>query len=508
MPLRRRTLLINGALVVVLAGIAVVGWTTLASGSSTPTGRTAKVQKGTVLATVAATGAVISPGDVGVSFSSTGTVTTIDVAVGDKVRKNQVLATIDDLSARQALAAARGSLANAQSQLATAEGTQTPTQAAQASSSVTQAQSQVDSAQRNLSYTRSSNALSATGYNRSVSQAQTAYNQAVSAQAAACKGGSSPACSAAKKNTTQAHQALQSATLTREQNLLRDSKSLTDAQSQVTSAQQSLSSTQAQNTAAAEPESALQLAAAKAQVDSASAQVEAAETALTATTLRAPAAGVVASIAGKVGDAASNGSSSNGSSTTAASDTTTGFIVLTGVAKLQVQASFSEADTASVKVGAGASVSFEALTGVTANARVAAIAPLPTTANGVTSYPVTLDLVSVPSGVRAGQSTTVTVTAAAATNVLYVPSAAVTSLGGLNTITVKSSNGSTKTVNVTVGLKGDTNTQISGAGVVEGTTVVIPTATTGSTGFPTGAVPGGGAGFGGGGLTGGTGRNR
>ena len=99
-----------------------------------------------------------------------------------------------------------------------------------------------------------------------------------------------------------------------------------------------------------------------------------------------------------------------------------------------------------------------------------------------------------------------TVTAAAATNVLYVPSAAVTSLGGLNTITVKSSNGSTKTVNVTVGLKGDTNTQISGTGVTEGTTVVIPTATTGTTGFPTGAVPGGG--FGGGGLTGGTGRTR
>ena len=113
MPLRRRTVLINGGLVVVLAGIAVVGWSTLASGSTTSAGRTAKVQKGTVLATVAATGTVTSPGDVGVSFSSTGTVTKIYVAVGDKVKKNQILATIDDLSARQGLASARGSLANA-----------------------------------------------------------------------------------------------------------------------------------------------------------------------------------------------------------------------------------------------------------------------------------------------------------------------------------------------------------------------------------------------------------
>ena len=99
-----------------------------------------------------------------------------------------------------------------------------------------------------------------------------------------------------------------------------------------------------------------------------------------------------------------------------------------------------------------------------------------------------------------------TVAADRATNVLYVPSAAVTSLGGLNTITVKGSDGSTKTVNVTVGLKGDTSTQISGTGVTEGSTVVIPTATTGTNGFPGGGVPGGG--FGGGGLTGGTGRNR
>jgi len=82
MPLRRRTVLINGGLVVVLAGVAVVGWTTLASGSSTSTGRTATVHKGTFLATVAATGTVISPGDVGVSFSSTGTVTKIDRIIG------------------------------------------------------------------------------------------------------------------------------------------------------------------------------------------------------------------------------------------------------------------------------------------------------------------------------------------------------------------------------------------------------------------------------------------
>ena len=116
-----------------------------------------------MLSTVAATGTVVSPGDVGVSFASTGTVTTIKVAVGDKVRKGQILATIDDLTARQQLAcAARLSSRNAESQLATAEGTQTPSPEGSGDArACRRRQSQVDSAQRNLSYTRSSNALNA-----------------------------------------------------------------------------------------------------------------------------------------------------------------------------------------------------------------------------------------------------------------------------------------------------------------------------------------------------------
>jgi macrolide-specific efflux system membrane fusion protein len=106
---------------------------------------------------------------------------------------------------------------------------------------------------------------------------------------------------------------------------------------------------------------------------------------------------------------------------------------------------------------------------------------------------------TVPAGVRAGQTTTVTVVAKRATNVLYVPSAAVTSLGGRSTITVKSSGG-TKPVDVTVGLKGDTTTEVSGTGVTEGAQVVIATtSTSGTNGFPGGAVPGGLGGFTGGG---------
>ena len=318
MPLRRRTVLINGGLVVVLAGVAVVGWTTLASGSSTSTGRTATVQKGTVLATVAATGHRDQPG------RRRGVVLEHrhrhqDRRRGRRQGQEEPDPGHDRRPVRPPGPRLSPRLPRQRPEPARDRGGHPDADAGGpgVGSSLTQAQSQVDSAERNLSYTKSANALNATGYNRSVSQAQTAYNQAVSAQQAACSGGSSPACSAAKKNTTQAHQQLQSATLTRQQNLLRDSKSLADAQAQVTSAQQSLSSTQAQNTAATQPESALQLAAAKAQVDSAQAQVEAAEKALTATTLRAPAAGTVASIAGKVGDAASNGSSSsNGSSTT------------------------------------------------------------------------------------------------------------------------------------------------------------------------------------------------
>ena len=173
-----------------------------------------------------------------------------------------------------------------------------------------QARSQVSSAAAQPQLHQVLERPEATGVRPVVSQAQRAYDQAVSAQTTACGGGSSPACTQAKKNTTQARQQLQSANLTRQQNLLRDSKSLQDAQAQVTSAQQSLAPDAGAEHRGGSARVGFQLDGGRGPGGlGAGSGRGGGDRALAATTLRAPAAGVVASIAGKVGDAASTGSS-------------------------------------------------------------------------------------------------------------------------------------------------------------------------------------------------------
>ncbi|MEV5747705.1 HlyD family efflux transporter periplasmic adaptor subunit [Actinoallomurus sp. NPDC052308] len=140
--LRRRGVLINGALAVLLVGGAGVAYFSLSddAGASSP-GRTVQVSRGTVVASVSASGAVASARSQDLSFATSGTVDKINVQVGDKVKKGQVLATVDDANARDDLEAARAAL-NA------AEAGDTST--ASGYSSYMQAKTSYNSAQRAL----------------------------------------------------------------------------------------------------------------------------------------------------------------------------------------------------------------------------------------------------------------------------------------------------------------------------------------------------------------------
>ncbi|GAA4608510.1 hypothetical protein GCM10023195_33430 [Actinoallomurus liliacearum] len=140
--LRRRGVLINGALAVLLVGGAGVAYFSLSddAGASSP-GRTVQVSRGTVVASVSASGAVASARSQDLSFATSGTVDKINVQVGDKVKKGQVLATVDDANARDSLEAARAAL-NA------AEAGDTTT--ASGYSSYVQAKASYNSAQRAL----------------------------------------------------------------------------------------------------------------------------------------------------------------------------------------------------------------------------------------------------------------------------------------------------------------------------------------------------------------------
>lgn len=224
------------------------------------------------------------------------------------------------------------------------------------------------------------------------------------------------------------------------------------------------------------------LTSGQAGIDVAAAGVKAAKQAVAATRLTAPVAGTVAAVDVSKGDAVQAG---------------TTVITLLPTGDYEVTASFAEADATKLAVGQKATVTFDALANATATGTVAQVDLIPTTGNNVTSYGATITLDSAPDGLKQGMSASVVVTTNEASDVLWVPSAAVTTAGGQSTVTVRA-NGVDTVTPVTVGLVGDSGTEVT-SGLTAGQQVVISTSGAGGgSGFPTGGFPGGGLGGAGG----------
>ena len=102
---------------------------------------TATVQRGTVSATINASGSIAPLREIASSFPVSGTIATVAVAPGSVVTVGQILGSLDTTPFTNALGSARSSLATATAQLASAEG------------GVTTAQEDVDTATANLADT-------------------------------------------------------------------------------------------------------------------------------------------------------------------------------------------------------------------------------------------------------------------------------------------------------------------------------------------------------------------
>lgn len=245
------------------------------------------------------------------------------------------------------------------------------------------------------------------------------------------------------------------------------------------------------------------------QVDEAELAVDEAEAAVDGTVLKAPMAGTVTAVNGTLGS--SSGGSSGGSSQGAqeessSSSSSGGFVEIADLTKMQVAADFAEADATSLKEKQAATVTWNALDGVEQSARVAAIDPSATTSNSVVTYGVTLTLDKVPTGAKAGQTVSVSVTTGSVENVVLVNAAAITTVGNRHTVTVVAG-GVQETRAVEIGLEGDSATEIT-SGLTAGEQVVVKTTTTTTGGSQQGGMTGGGFPGGGGGFPGGGGGMR
>lgn len=130
----------------VLAGAGA--WFTMAGGEDTGDVQriTSTVSRGTYKTTVSATGTITPKRDADVAFTSAGTVTGVEVEVGDRVEKGDVLARIDDEALVAQRDAARSQVDAAEAQLAEVAGSSS-TQVASAEASLAAAESQLAEAQ-------------------------------------------------------------------------------------------------------------------------------------------------------------------------------------------------------------------------------------------------------------------------------------------------------------------------------------------------------------------------
>jgi membrane fusion protein, macrolide-specific efflux system len=294
----------------------------------------------------------------------------------------------------------------------------------------------------------------------------------------------------------------------------------------VANAKASLAATEA-TIASSETPSATTIAQDRATVSQDDATVAADQQALAQTTLTAPVAGVVTAVNASVGaavsgsgstissgGAASSGSSAGGAATgsggaatgSAASSASSGsssLFTIDSLNQLEIVAGFAEADATKIAVGQPATITLPALPNTEVAGRVVAVSATSTVISNVVTYNETIALINPSAAVKEGMTANVSVVDQTATNVLYLPTAAITTTGPASTVQLLQ-NAKTTVTRVTPGLVGNASTQIvsgikAGAVVVEPSVSIAAASPSSSTTASSGGGIGSGGGFGGGG---------
>jgi multidrug efflux pump subunit AcrA (membrane-fusion protein) len=225
------------------------------------------------------------------------------------------------------------------------------------------------------------------------------------------------------------------------------------------------------------------------------------EKSLQETQLVAIISGTVTAVNGSVGQTVSGGGSttSSSSSSTTSTSSSSALVTIQSLGSFELVADVAEADAMKIEVHQTASLTLAALPDTEVSGVVTSVSQVSTVVNNVVEYPVTIALEQAPKSIKDGMTVEAAIVVQSASNVLLLPSAAISTTGSVSTVKVLSK-GVQKTVVVTLGIVGAPFTQIT-SGVSQGETIVEPTASVGAatssgTSGPTGGF--GGGGFGGG----------
>lgn len=495
---RLRNVLLVGLVLIVVAGVIRVASATrqpTSTQTSSATQDVTRVERGEVSLIVSATGSLKATQTVSLAFALTGKVTAINVAEGDHVRKGQTLATLDTTSATDTLLLAQAQVAT--QEIALRQITDKPRQVDvnvyQAALSVAQAQLKEASSGTSKLQTQI-NALKVESAKTQLWQTQL-QRDASDQKKKELESNPRTAQQANSLPTDQQNNAdiqaseydvqIAQANLSASQSSGGSVSSIASAQAAVTSAQVALDNL-------LNGGDKDDVAKAQTQLQSARHALDSAKAALANTALVAPFDGVVAEINLHVGEAVPSSDA----------------VVLLDTSSFYVDVSVDETDIGQVAVGQPVTLTLDALPGVKVNGQVALIAPTSTTSGNVVTYTVRIAVDPAGQPLRSAMSATANIIVQRAENALRVPNRFISTdrSTGKAYASLRQADGTFKTVEVTVGVRNSTYSEIK-SGLSEGdmigpiqTTLTLDGASSnsnsGGPGGP-GIIPGIGGGAGG-----------
>ena len=496
------------------------------------------VARRTVTASITGTGNLVPNAQANLNFKVAGTLTEIDVKVGDHVSAGQKLAAVDSSAQQAALAQAQANLATAQASLQSVQTPLTASQVQQLRDNVTNAQQSYNDTVAQVNLTNSQDAIQVALDQTQLTNDQAALDASFAYQQDRAKLATDQAQLATDKAKFDADGCVlanapfsTNPCMTDFTSVLNDQTAIAADQSRITldkaqvaadqtklsqdtakqqtdkvngqrSINQALASlTSAKDQLKTQTESKPnQIASAQAQLAGAQAAVLTAQQNVNNTTLYAPMDGEVNSINGVVGESA--GGAGGGTTAEApggqvplpTSTPSTAFMQIGNVSAMEVVIPFAETDASRIGADQVAQLTFDAVPNLTISGHVIAVASAATVSSGVVNYYATIALNQTGKALKQGMTANATVTVSKATNVLVVPNLAITHTGGQAFVTVYSGGQQTQTA-IETGVAGDQFTEVTG-GLNDGEQIVIPTVRVSSgSGNTRGGFGGGGGGI-------------
>jgi len=450
---KAKTWLIIAAVILAIAALAVI-YVVRTRANAATTYQTATIQRGTLTATIGATGNVRASQTAVISWQTSGTVESVNVSVGDQVTAGEVLASLSPTSLAQNVVLAQADLVTAQRNLDNV--LHSTTQSAQAQLDLVTAQKSYDSAKATLDSFLASNHG---GTSDTITNAQakvTLAEQALrSAQAwyDAVKylGDSDPNKAQAYTNLYNAQQALKSAQNNLDYYLLKpSSRDVEEARAKLALAQAKLEDAQREWNRLRNGPDPSDVAAAQARLDAAQATINFSR-------LTAPFAGTVTTINPMVGDQVSAGS--------------TGFRV-DDLSHLLVDVQVSEVDINSVTAGQPVAVTFDAVLGRVYHGQVVDVSRVGTSVQSVVNFIVTVELTDPDANVKPGMTASVTITIQSLDNVLLVPNRGVHLVNGQRVVYILR-NAQLLEIPVILGASDDTMSEVISGDLSAGDVLVL-----------------------------------